>query len=160
MAVDALAGWLYEFNIRGEDYPAPIDVRCINVNDYYDDYKDAFINVITVDVEEYVKRYFYEPINTNKEAYVFPAVFDVADDGISIEFPDLPGCLPCADTLDEAINKAKQALMLHLYGMEEDNEKIPEPTPFSRIKTESNQSLMLIDVFMPPFREKQHKKHM
>ena len=31
-----------------------------------------------------------------KDTYIFPAVFDFADDGISIEFPDLPGCLPCA----------------------------------------------------------------
>lgn len=31
-----------------------------------------------------------------KDRYVFPAIFDYGDDGISIEFPDLPGCLPCA----------------------------------------------------------------
>ncbi|WP_187386116.1 type II toxin-antitoxin system HicB family antitoxin [Paenibacillus tuaregi] len=33
-----------------------------------------------------------------KDRYVFPAVFDYGDDGISIEFPDLPGALTCGDT--------------------------------------------------------------
>ena len=26
-----------------------------------------------------------------KDRYIYPAIFDYADDGISIEFPDLPG---------------------------------------------------------------------
>lgn len=34
-----------------------------------------------------------------KDTYIYPAVFDISNDGISIEFPDLPGCLPCADTI-------------------------------------------------------------
>ena len=90
-----------------------------------------------------------------KDTYIFPAVFDYADDGISIEFPDLPGCLPCADNVDEAVKNAKEALMLHLYGMEEDNEEIPEPTPINKIHLEPDQAIVLTDVFMPPFREKQ-----
>lgn len=93
-----------------------------------------------------------------KDTYIFPAIFDFADDGISIEFPDLPGCLPCADTVDEAVKNANEALMLHLYGMEQDNEEIPEPTPINKIDTEKGQSIILIDVFMPPFREKQRTK--
>jgi hypothetical protein len=32
------------------------------------------------------------------DKYIFPAILTYADDGISIEFPDLPGCLPCAHT--------------------------------------------------------------
>ena len=40
-----------------------------------------------------------------KDRYSFIAVFDVEDDGISIEFPDLPGCLPCAETMEEALKK-------------------------------------------------------
>lgn len=89
-----------------------------------------------------------------KNEYIFPAVLDYSDDGISIEFPDLPGCLPCASTTEEALNNAKEALALHLYGMENDNEPIPEPTPVNRLETEKNQAVMLIDAFMPPFREK------
>lgn len=94
-----------------------------------------------------------------KDTYIFPAVFDYADDGISIEFPDLPGCLPCADNVDEAVKNAKEALMLHLYGMEEDNEEIPEPTPINKIHLEPDQAIVLTDVFMPPFREKQKMRY-
>ena len=94
-----------------------------------------------------------------KDTYIFPAVFDYAEDGISIEFPDLPGCLPCADTLDEAVKNAKEALMLHLFGMEQDNEEIPEPTSFEQIPLEKNQAIILVEVFMPPFREKQRTKY-
>ena len=93
-----------------------------------------------------------------KDTYIFPAVLDFADDGISIEFPDLPGCLPCADSLETAVKNANEALKLHLFGMEEDNEDIPEPTPINEIRTGANQSILLVDVFMPPFREKMHTK--
>lgn len=93
-----------------------------------------------------------------KDTYIFPAVIDVADDGISVEFPDLPGCLPCADTVENAVKNAKEAMMLHIFGMEEDGDEIPEPTPFTEITLESNQTLVLVDAYMPPFRAKQHKK--
>lgn len=93
-----------------------------------------------------------------KDTYIFPAVFEICDNGVSILFPDLEGCLPCAETVESAIKNAKEALTLHLYGMEEDNEEIPEPTPFSKIQLHENQTIVLIDVYMPPFREKQHKK--
>lgn len=89
-----------------------------------------------------------------KDRYSFIAIFNMADDGISIEFPDLPGCLPCADTLDEAVKNAREALGLHLWGMEQDNEPIPEPTPMNVIKLSENDVPAVIDVFMPAFRDK------
>lgn len=55
-----------------------------------------------------------------KKRYAYVALLSYADDGISIEFPDLPGCLPCAQTTEEAIDNAKEALGLHLWGMEQD----------------------------------------
>lgn len=76
-----------------------------------------------------------------KDTYIYPAVFDYADDGISIEFPDLPGCLPCADTTDEAVKNSREALLLHIYGMEQDGEELPEPTPIDRIKTKRTRLL-------------------
>lgn len=93
-----------------------------------------------------------------KDTYIYPAVFEQDKNGIAILFPDLPGCLPCAENLEQAVKNAKEAMLLHLYGMEEDNEEIPEPTPFSELHTEANQTLMLIEAFMPPFREKHRKK--
>lgn len=91
---------------------------------------------------------------TMKDRYSFIAVFDVAEDGISIEFPDLPGCLPCADTIEEALKNAHEALGLHLWGLEQDGEEIPEPTQIQNITLEKNQVPAVIEVFMPAFRDK------
>jgi len=89
-----------------------------------------------------------------KKRYEFIAVFNYADDGISIEFPDLPGCLPCADTTDEAIKNAKEAMGLHLFGMEKDGDEIPNPTPLEKIHLEKGDIPILIDVFMPTVRDR------
>ena len=89
-----------------------------------------------------------------KDRYSFIAVLDMEDDGISIEFPDLPGCLPCADTMEEALKNAQEALGLHLWGMEQGGEEIPEPTPIQNIQLEKNQVPAVIEVFMPSFRDK------
>lgn len=88
-----------------------------------------------------------------KDRYVYPAIFDYADDGISIEFPDLPGCLPCAQDTEEALKNAKEALSLHLYGMERDKDMIPEPTPVNRLKANKNQAVVLIETWMPTIRD-------
>ncbi len=89
-----------------------------------------------------------------KDRYSFIAVFSFEDDGISISFPDLPGCLPCADTMDEALKNANEALGLHLWGMEQDDEPIPEPTPITKIHCEKNEVPAVIEVFMPAYRDK------
>ncbi|GAV24223.1 HicB family protein [Carboxydothermus islandicus] len=93
-----------------------------------------------------------------KDLYVFPAIFDYAEDGISVEFPDLPGCLTCGDNTEEALKNAKEALELHLYGMEKDNEPIPEPTPIDKIKIEPNQVLVLVEAWMPLVRSEMDNK--
>ncbi|BCS80612.1 hypothetical protein CaldiYA01_05720 [Caldicellulosiruptor diazotrophicus] len=79
----------------------------------------------------------------NRDTYIFPAIFTFDDDGITIEFPDLPGCISCADTLDEAVKNAKEVLGLYLWSMEKDNESIPEPTPVNNLKlwTKSNSNV-------------------
>lgn len=89
-----------------------------------------------------------------KDRYSFIAIFYAEESGISIEFPDLPGCLPCAETLDKAVENAREALGLHIWGMEQDNEPIPAPTSLKDIHCEENGVPVLIDVFMPPFRDK------
>lgn len=87
-----------------------------------------------------------------KDIYSFLAIFTYDEDGISIEFPDLPGCFSCSDTEESAINMAKEALALHLYGMETDNDEIPNPSLLSDISLSENQVPILIDVYMPMYR--------
>lgn len=85
--------------------------------------------------------------------YSYIAILTFDDDGISIEFPDLPGCLSCADDMNEALLNAKEALGLYLFGLEEDGENIPDPTPIDRISLEKNQIPTVIQVFMPLVRQ-------
>jgi len=84
-----------------------------------------------------------------KDSYEFVAIFDYAKDGISISFPDLPGCLSCADTTEEAIKNAEEVLGLILYDMEQEKEEIPNPTALENIKCKNNQKPILINVWMP-----------
>ena len=68
-----------------------------------------------------------------RDFYSYPAIFYSDSGGISIRFPDLPGCLPCAANLSETMSAARAALGLHLLGMGLDGEPLPEPTPISRL---------------------------
>ena len=88
-----------------------------------------------------------------KDRYTFIALFTFEDDGISIEFPDLPGCLSCADTQEEALYNAQEVLGLYLVGMEDDGEEIPSPTPLNKISLEKNQIPTLVQVYMPLARQ-------
>ncbi len=90
--------------------------------------------------------------------YRYISIFAYYDGGISITFPDLPGCVSHADTDDEAVKNAKEVLMLHMRGMETDNDEITAPSPLKSIKCKKNEMAVLIEVFMPPFREKQNTK--
>ena len=94
----------------------------------------------------------------DKKYYTFPAFFYFDQDGIAIEFPDLPGCLPCAQTEEEAFANAKEALGVHLFGMEQDGEEIPEPTPINQLSPEKDAAIVMIEVFMPSVRDRINNK--
>ena len=58
--------------------------------------------------------------------YAYPAVFQKEEDGFTVFFPDLPGCITEGDTIEEAIEMAKDALCLSLYDKEVS--KVSPPT--------------------------------
>ena len=61
--------------------------------------------------------------------FAFPGIVETSPDGgFGLYFPDLPGCVTAADTLDELAAGAREALQLHLEGMTEDGEPIPAPS--------------------------------
>jgi len=95
-----------------------------------------------------------------KDRYSYVAIFSYEEDGIVIEFPDLPGCYPCADKDDTegALKNAQEALGLHIWGMEQDGEVLPEASNITQLSLESNQVPVLISVFMPPIRERINSK--
>jgi predicted RNase H-like HicB family nuclease len=54
-----------------------------------------------------------------------------SDFGVS--FPDFPGCVTAGKTLEEARRVAAEALALHIRGMAEDGDAIPEPSTIDDI---------------------------
>lgn len=50
------------------------------------------------------------------------------DSDFGVSFPDFPGCITAGKTLDEARRMAPEALALHIAGMVEDGDAIPEPS--------------------------------
>ena len=96
-----------------------------------------------------------------KDTYIFPCIFIYKESGgIGIYFPDIDGCVSSGENEQEACHNAKEALSLHLYGMEQDNDEIPEPRSIRDIKLAEDESPVLIEVYMPPFRAKQDGKFM
>jgi predicted RNase H-like HicB family nuclease len=65
----------------------------------------------------------------------YPALLHhhAADADYGVTFPNFPGCVSCGDTQQEAIEMAHEALQLHVKGMTEDGETLPEPYPVDGI---------------------------
>ena len=57
-----------------------------------------------------------------------------SDFGVS--FPDFPGCITAGKTLDEARRLAPQALALHIQGMIEDGEAVPQPSTLDELESD------------------------
>ena len=94
--------------------------------------------------------------------YRYHAIFTYEDDGVHVVFPDLPGCVTYGEDEGKAICMAKEALSLHLYGMEQDGEEIPLASGLKQLAQsetlEDNETFFLVEAFMPAFREKQNKR--
>jgi predicted RNase H-like HicB family nuclease len=58
-----------------------------------------------------------------------------SDFGVS--FPDFPGCITAGRTLDEARRLAPEALAMHIEGMRQDGETIPEPSTLDALENDS-----------------------
>ena len=80
------------------------------------------------------------------KTYLYPAYFrHTKNGGYSVDFPDLPGCVTAGDTLKESLSMAREALSLHLYGMIEDNDIIPEATGPEKLPAENGAFISVIE---------------
>jgi predicted RNase H-like HicB family nuclease len=59
----------------------------------------------------------------------YPIAIELGDEthAFGVVVPDLPGCFSAGDTLDEAIDNAKEAIELWLETVIDDNGAVPEP---------------------------------
>lgn len=89
------------------------------------------------------------------ERYFYPAVFTYEPgQEIAVVFPDLNVATSGVND-DDALMSARELLGCVLYGLEEDNEQIPAPTPLTQVRAGENERTALIDVYMPSIRQAQ-----
>jgi predicted RNase H-like HicB family nuclease len=62
----------------------------------------------------------------NKMEYA--VVYHKTQTGYSASVPDLPGCIATGRTLPTTKRRMREAITLHLKGMQEDGTRIPRPT--------------------------------
>ncbi len=62
MAIDCLAGYLYDAQKNKDEIPPAPKQEDIDINAEYDEYESAFISLVTVDVEEYAKKHFEKAV--------------------------------------------------------------------------------------------------
>jgi predicted RNase H-like HicB family nuclease len=60
------------------------------------------------------------------------------DSDFGVSFPDFPGCVTAGRTLEEARRMAAEALALHVEGMIEDGELVPEPSSLDAVENDPN----------------------
>jgi predicted RNase H-like HicB family nuclease len=59
-----------------------------------------------------------------------------ADSDYGISFPDFPGAVTAARTIDEAVEMAEEALALHVEGMLAEGQALPSPSNFDQVRAE------------------------
>ena len=93
------------------------------------------------------------------DRYVYPAVLTYEDGyEIAVTFPDLPGCATSGETDTEALMMAREALGLHLWGMENDGDELPAPSSIRDIELEAGEIVALVEVYMPSVRLSQENR--
>jgi len=72
------------------------------------------------------------------------------DSDFSVDFPDFPGCVTAGSTVDEAKDMATEALALHIKGMMEDGDAVPEPSDLEAIMRDPGNRDSVAFLVSPP----------
>lgn len=72
------------------------------------------------------------------------------DDSYTVTFPDLPGCITFADTVDGAYANARDLLPVFLETMRDNAMEIPLPTPFETIEPDADDSDLIVGKILVP----------
>ena len=62
---------------------------------------------------------------------LYPAIFIPYEEGFTVEFPDLPGCITQGDSLEEAFEMAEDVACGWILTSVEEGEEIPKPSQIS-----------------------------
>jgi len=93
-----------------------------------------------------------------QDFYCYPAVVEQGKEELGVFFPDFDGCISGGLDAKEAVSNAREALSLHLYGMEQDGDVLPESSNPLDLQLKDNQYLIMVDVNYGFFRDKMDKK--
>ena len=58
----------------------------------------------------------------------YAIIIESGENNYSAYVPDLPGCVATGVTIDELKERMRGAIEMHLEGMREDGEPVPEPS--------------------------------
>ena len=89
---------------------------------------------------------------------IYPALFEKEDSRYNVTFPDLPEAITCGDTLEQAIEMAKECLGLCLDVRKENKEEIPVMSDPSRINCANGTFVMMIEFDSIDFNKRYNKK--
>lgn len=78
------------------------------------------------------------------------------DSDFGVDFPDFPGCVTAGATLEEARAMATEALALHVRGLSEDGDKLPEPSSLDAVMADPNKSDAVAFLVTAPEEEMEH----
>ena len=57
----------------------------------------------------------------------YAVVIERAPNNYAAYVPDLPGCVATASTREELLDEIREAIQLHIEGLREDGEPVPQP---------------------------------
>lgn len=84
-----------------------------------------------------------DTVMTMKENYVFPARFErTGQDRLKIIFPDFPEILTEAESFEQALGAAQEALAVTIMGYDAEKRKIPEPSFYQK-------DVVYVHIWMP-----------
>lgn len=88
------------------------------------------------------------------KSYTFKAIFTAEQNGAySVRFPMLDGCYTQGTDFEDAHRMAVEAMSLHLYGMEQDGEAIPDSDADKLYASAENEMIVPMIAWMTPFRD-------
>ncbi len=93
------------------------------------------------------------------DKYLFFATFSPVEEGrYTITYHDVPGCISECDNIEDGLRCSKEALELHLWGLEDDGDVIPTPSNPDTIELDQGEFLVPMIIFMENVRNELNNK--